>query len=157
MDSLCHPWFTTTNLSYRFPIFETSATALCGTTGTCKSVHHVFGSPIMDSYLLCLLPFAIFVLKHWIWTAIATKPTKPPGPTVILLTRHCRLRWFSCCRTSRLPNLVMELVDPKLSRLSPAAPAQLWSWFHTTSDKYLNFSRSWWPASMLFRAYQTPR
>jgi hypothetical protein len=31
--SLCHPWFTTTNLSYRFPIFETSATALCGTTG----------------------------------------------------------------------------------------------------------------------------
>ena len=24
---------TTTNLSYRFPIFETSATALCGTTG----------------------------------------------------------------------------------------------------------------------------
>ena len=34
MDSLCHPWFTTTNLSYRFPIFETSATALCGTTGT---------------------------------------------------------------------------------------------------------------------------
>ena len=34
MVSLCHPWFTTTNLSYRFPIFETSATALCGTTGT---------------------------------------------------------------------------------------------------------------------------
>ena len=33
MASLCHPWFTTTSLSYRFPIFETSATALCGTTG----------------------------------------------------------------------------------------------------------------------------
>ena len=33
VDSLCHPWFTTTNLSYRSPIFETSATALCGTTG----------------------------------------------------------------------------------------------------------------------------
>ena len=33
MASLCHPWFTTTKLSYRFPIFETSATALCGTTG----------------------------------------------------------------------------------------------------------------------------
>ena len=32
VDSLCHPWFTTTNLSYRFPILETSATALCGTT-----------------------------------------------------------------------------------------------------------------------------
>ena len=33
VDSLCHPKFTTNNLSYRFPIFETSATALCGTTG----------------------------------------------------------------------------------------------------------------------------
>ena len=36
VDSLCHPWFTTTNLSYRFPIFDTSATALCGTTGMLK-------------------------------------------------------------------------------------------------------------------------
>ena len=36
MASLCHPWCTTTNLSYRFPIFEASATALCGTTG----IHH---------------------------------------------------------------------------------------------------------------------
>ena len=26
VDSLCHPWFTTTNLSYRYPIFETSET-----------------------------------------------------------------------------------------------------------------------------------
>ena len=33
VDSLCHPWFTTTNLSYRFPIFEAFASALCGTTG----------------------------------------------------------------------------------------------------------------------------
>ena len=33
VDWLCHPWFITTNLSSRFPIFETSATALCGTTG----------------------------------------------------------------------------------------------------------------------------
>ena len=39
--SLCHPWFTTNNFSYRFPIFETSATALCGTTGI--SQHTVNG------------------------------------------------------------------------------------------------------------------
>ena len=32
--SLCHFCATATHLSYRFPIFETSATALCGTTGT---------------------------------------------------------------------------------------------------------------------------
>ena len=30
---LRHRWLTTTNLSYRFPILETSATASCGTTG----------------------------------------------------------------------------------------------------------------------------
>ena len=30
---LCHPGFTATNLSYRFPIFETFAATLCGTTG----------------------------------------------------------------------------------------------------------------------------
>ena len=39
MASLCHPWFTTANLSYRFPIFETSATALRGTTGICLFVN----------------------------------------------------------------------------------------------------------------------
>ena len=33
VDLLCHPWFTTTSLSYRLPIFETSAAALCGTDG----------------------------------------------------------------------------------------------------------------------------
>ena len=37
VDSLCHPWFTTTNFSYRFTIFETSATALHGTTGISMS------------------------------------------------------------------------------------------------------------------------
>jgi len=31
--SLCRFCATATHLSYRFPIFETSATALCGTTG----------------------------------------------------------------------------------------------------------------------------
>ena len=39
VDSLCHPWFIRTNLSYRFPIFETSAAALCGTTGIQLDVH----------------------------------------------------------------------------------------------------------------------
>ena len=34
MCLLCHPWFTATNLSYTFPILETSPTASCGTTGT---------------------------------------------------------------------------------------------------------------------------
>ena len=33
MFLLWHPWLTTTNLSYSFRRLETSATALCGTTG----------------------------------------------------------------------------------------------------------------------------
>ena len=37
MGSLCHVCATATHLSYRFFIFETSATALCGTTGNRKS------------------------------------------------------------------------------------------------------------------------
>ena len=31
MDSFCYIWFITINLSYKFPIFEPSTTALCGT------------------------------------------------------------------------------------------------------------------------------
>ena len=34
VGSLCHPCITTTHLSYRCPILETSATALRGTAGT---------------------------------------------------------------------------------------------------------------------------
>ena len=52
VDSLCHPWFTTTNLSYEFPIFETSATALCGTTGTCKAATIPFRNLDRDMSLL---------------------------------------------------------------------------------------------------------
>ena len=40
--SLCHPWLTTTNLSYKCPIFETSATTLCGTTGIYIYLHIYF-------------------------------------------------------------------------------------------------------------------
>ena len=46
VDSLCHPWFTTTNLSYRFPIVETSATALCGTTGIQVDIDNMLWLPI---------------------------------------------------------------------------------------------------------------
>ena len=52
MASLCHPWFTTTNLSYRFPIFETSATALCGTTGIHLKDMHVEATPHLHDILV---------------------------------------------------------------------------------------------------------
>ena len=55
VDSLCHPWFTATNLSYRFPIFETSATALCGTTGTAQYIGD-YNNPIEESLLASHIP-----------------------------------------------------------------------------------------------------
>ena len=53
MASLCHPWFTTTSLSYRFPIFETSATALCGTTGI-----------IIYDYIILYMQYIPWVSHH---------------------------------------------------------------------------------------------
>ena len=54
VDSLCHPWFTTINLSYRFPIFETSATALCGTTG------------IQIQWLQCFTKTKFIAFSFWV-------------------------------------------------------------------------------------------
>ena len=51
MFLLCHRWLTTTNLSYSFLFFETSATALCGTTGRsttcCNHAIYVFPHNIL--------------------------------------------------------------------------------------------------------------
>ena len=58
MGLLCHPYITTVNLSYRFPIFETSATALCGTTGTCNRLTFFIGfslNMILGANDLCQL------------------------------------------------------------------------------------------------------
>ena len=60
MDSLCHPWFTTTNLSYRFPIFETSATALCGTTGILVRI-----LLLGNLYIITLGTLRTFTWKTW--------------------------------------------------------------------------------------------
>ena len=58
MDSLCHPWFTTTNLSYSYPIFETSATALRGTTGNIL---------FWDLPVLMPLFCSVTELRLWCW------------------------------------------------------------------------------------------
>ena len=55
MASLCHPWFTTTNLFYRFPLYETSATALCGITGNLSFRHFCrIAAAWMPSFLWAL-------------------------------------------------------------------------------------------------------
>ena len=60
MGSLCHPCVTTTNLSYRCPIFDTSATALCSTTAT---RHRIHSTCILGTSISCaddpLVPSAV--------------------------------------------------------------------------------------------------
>ena len=74
MDSLCHPWFTTTNLSYRFPIFETSATALCGTTGICMCVL------CMSLHMYIIVFIYIHIKKGWTDPLIPSSMDEaPPG------------------------------------------------------------------------------
>ena len=68
VDSLCHPWFTTTNLSYRFPIYETSATALCGTTG--KHIYmRIYTHTHIYIYYIPLFHVLRFWFHGWPWTS----------------------------------------------------------------------------------------
>ena len=48
---LCHLWLTTANLSYRFPILETSTAALCGTIGS-----------LLEDVIKCVAVFAVFFM-----------------------------------------------------------------------------------------------
>ena len=80
VDSLCHPWFTTTNLSNRFPIFETSATALCGTTGIYIYIYihlcvyrNIYGIYMYISNVgITKTSLSIFS------SALSSRPTSPP-------------------------------------------------------------------------------
>ena len=67
MFSLCHPWFTTTNLSYTFPILETSATASCGSTDNLFRYLYIYISYHM--WYRCLLDFISYIftiqLRRW--------------------------------------------------------------------------------------------
>ena len=50
VGSLCHPCITTTKLSYRFPIFETSSTALRGPTGIHMNHMKANSKPALSSF-----------------------------------------------------------------------------------------------------------
>ena len=51
VDQWINMWFTTTNLSHGFPIFETSATALCSTTDL-NRIYHQAKSGVVDFVLV---------------------------------------------------------------------------------------------------------
>ena len=74
VHSLCHPSVTTTNLSDRFPIFETSATALCGTTGT-----------VYDMYtcMICIWPYT-YIYKYYIYNIQPLRSNEMDGNGAML-------------------------------------------------------------------------
>ena len=88
MGSPCHSWFTTTNLSYRFSIFETSATALCGTTGNihihtgiyiiyiyvyiCIYIYHYLSLSIIIYHYLSLSIYLSFYLPIYLSIYLST-------------------------------------------------------------------------------------
>jgi len=87
VDSLCHPWVTTTNPSYRFLILETSATALCGTTGrkVCCSTLTMHGpfwgnergneSNVPGLWVLTSLIWNLLLVgAHWMSAVVFTPP-----------------------------------------------------------------------------------
>ena len=66
MFLLWHPSLTAINLSYTFPILETSATALCGTTGTnwfCYSPWEFLGVNSLVCFVLFRCAFSASVKK----------------------------------------------------------------------------------------------
>ena len=70
MDSLCHPGFTTTNLSYRFPIFETSATAFCGTTGIYVLFVYMYNMFLYVYIYINMCNIYIFVYSIYIYMLV---------------------------------------------------------------------------------------
>ena len=66
MDLLCHPWLTTTDLSYRFPILETSATALCSSSWY-KVIYKDRDKGLSYSWFIGNSVVNPRVIKHIIW------------------------------------------------------------------------------------------
>ena len=87
MFLLWHPSLTAINLSYTFPILETSATALCGTTG-----NHVIQNLWLFSYDGILRPF----------NRIQDIPAKSlEGVEIHYLSLRCK-EWCSECWDDRV-------------------------------------------------------
>ena len=90
VDSLCHPCITTTNLSYRVLILETSATALRGTTGNMatENIHHLemqLQAVNFPCGVLCHVPFAWFPRRS---------DVRPKWYLLVLHWTHCIMDGF---------------------------------------------------------------
>ena len=85
VGSLCHFCATATLFSYRFPIFETSATALCGTTGMLTTSSHFW---------------SIMILRNVIWDNL--QQLRPLNPKTEIKSRSLVTKVAETCDEYRL-------------------------------------------------------
>ena len=130
--SLCHPWFTTTNVSYRFPIFETSATALCGTTGILYYAYHIlfmlYNTYIFTYIHICSIYLSYIYIRYIEYIYIYTMNTdrgrstvKPWLTTIFKLQARLPDRQQKTALSSRLAQLKTSSAARQLASLDSRA------------------------------------
>ena len=100
--SLCHPSVITTNLSYKFPVFETSATALCGATGMTQIANTYLIYIYNQKYDHPLIYWIILDHLLLIWnkpqSIISLVPPygNPLSQPQSIITSYDLIVWYSC-------------------------------------------------------------
>ena len=111
VDSPCHPWVTTTNPSYRFPMSETSATD--GTTGI-----------IVDYYPNIWFLYCMYIYIHMIYVYVN-------GHRIMDEEKHRCKRWISASSGMKVSK--MDEVPAVTGRPSNHVPIcsklKRWIWF----------------------------
>ena len=101
VDSPCHPCITTFHLSYRFPIFETSATALCGTTGITHIRINTYIYIYIEKFFASLLYIYIY---YYIYTSIQFFSFKPLAASYSQSTAmNCSSKWLLGAMPPKMP------------------------------------------------------
>ena len=112
VDLLCHVWFTTTNLSYGCPIFETSATVLCGTTGMVWYGMVWYG--LVWFGLVCIHSVCVCICTHVSIIYLCTCETSP-GTGMISLMLMWRGAVNNELQSTLLCRLCINMLWPKPS------------------------------------------
>ena len=105
MFSLCHPWFTATNLSYTFPILETSATASCGSTGIYCIILYLIN--IISNHIIIYLLIWYILNVSTLYAVYTTHSSSVQPPIVDGVNdrqpKWLKLAWSSLRMKSRAP------------------------------------------------------